>query len=365
MAGYLFALSVALCSGLFFAGSSGAAVAPCNGYASLCSKTLDRVVLAGTHNSMGAEELGWSAPNQTWSIPSQLQRGVRAFLIDTYYGRPVQSNGTTVVEDVGRTEGSETGAPVYLCHYRCTLGASLLEDVLAEVRQFLEDNPREVLVFVNEDYVTGGDFAEAVEDSGLIDFTYRRPLTGSWPTLAEMIGSGDRVLFLAQSDTGGVPWYHRAYDGPMMETPYSFSDLEIDELTSPALQEESCRVNRGGSQAGLFLMNHWILGNNVVPVKGLAGVVNAKSVLVERARACERARGRLPTILAVDFFGIGDVLGAVRDLNGVTATKPRLTPSQIRSRARTACKRKQGRARATCIKKQTARLQRQNSSSRT
>lgn len=359
MAGHLLGLSIALAFGLAVATPAGA-TAPCNGYTALCSKTFDQVVLAGTHNSMGAEELGWNAPNQTYSIPSQLERGARAFLIDTHYGRPTQVNGSTVVQTIGRSEGSEAGDAVYLCHYSCTGGASLLQEVFADVRQFLVENPREVLVFVNEDYVSAGDFAKAVEDSGLIDYTYRRPLGGTWPTLAEMIASKDQVLFLAQDDAGNVPWLHRAYDGPMMETPYSFSDLQIDQLTSPALLEESCRVNRGGSQAGLFLMNHWVLGNNVVPVKPLAQVVNAKSAVVNRARACEQLRGRLPTILAVDFFGTGDVLGAVRELNGVMNTGPRLTPAQIRRKARSLCRKKKSRARTTCIKRQTARLKRVN-----
>lgn len=363
MAAGLLGLVVSLVTGPVVVGASGA-TAPCNGHAALCSKTLDRVVMAGTHNSMGAEELGWNAPNQTYSIPGQLERGVRAFLIDTYYGQQVGWDDNPIVQTVDKNEGSQTGAPVYLCHYSCTGGASLLEEVFADVRAFLEANPREVLVFINEDYVTGDDFAEVVEDSGLIDFAYRRPLDGTWPTLAEMIASKDQVLFLGQDDIGSAPWYHRAYDGPMMETPYSFSDLEIDQLTSPDLLDDSCRENRGGGGAGLFLMNHWVLGNNVVPVKRLAGVVNQKSVLVNRARACQRLRGRLPTILAVDFFGTGDVLGAVRELNGLTPTRPRLTPTQIRNRARAACRKKKGRAKATCIKRQTARLKRLNAASR-
>jgi hypothetical protein len=360
---HLLGLGVAVIAGLILAAPSGAAVAPCNGHPGLCSRTLDRVVLPGTHNSMGAEELGWSAPNQTFSIPGQLERGARAFLIDTYYGRPVQSNGTTVVQTVDKSEGVETGAPVYLCHYNCTGGASLLEDVFTEIRQFLEENPREVLVFINEDYVGADDFAEVVEASGLIDYTYQRPLDGTWPTLAEMIASRDQVLFLAGDDIGDVPWYHRAYDGPMRETPYTFNaygEADTALLTSPDLLPDSCRPNRGGNTGGLFLMNHWILGSGVLPIKEFAEVVNTKSALVNRARACEEIRGKLPTILAVDFFGTGDVVGAARELNGLAVDRPRLTPAQIRTKARSLCKRKKGRARTSCIKKQTARLTRLN-----
>jgi hypothetical protein len=87
--------------------------------------------------------------------------------------------------------------------------------------------------------------------------------------------------------------------------------------------------------------------------------VNRKSVLVERARVCKEVRGKMPTILAVDFFGTGDVTGAALALNGLKPLK-RLTAAQIRKKARALCKRKRGRARKACIRKQTARLKRQN-----
>jgi hypothetical protein len=48
-----------------------------------------------------------------------------------------------------------------------------------------------------------------------------------------------------------------------------------------------------------------------------AEVVNQKDVIVKRARQCRRERGMTPNIFAVDFAGIGDVVGAVRELNGL------------------------------------------------
>ena len=340
-----------------------AAAAPCNGHPALCSRTLDRVVLPGTHNSMSAEELGWNLPNQTYAIPGQLERGARAFLIDTYYGRLNPMDGT--IENLGKAEGAAAGAKIYLCHVSCDGGATGLTEVFGRIDGFLDANPREILVFINEDNVTAGDFAAAVEESGLIDHIYEESLD-RWPTLGEMIRTGGRVLFLAQSDAGSVPWYHRAYDGLMLETPYTFnfySETDYAQLTDPDRLDESCRPNRDNGIGGLFLMNHWMLANAVTPLKSVAEVVNRKSVLVRRARACERVRGKLPTILAVDFFGTGDVTGAARELNGLT-TRPRLTPAQIRRKARALCKRKRGRAKRVCIKRQTARLNRANAALR-
>ncbi|MGA1212915.1 MAG: hypothetical protein ACO3ZZ_04205 [Solirubrobacterales bacterium] len=350
--------ALALLAGVAVPSTAGAAKKPCNGHPGLCAKTLNRVVLPGTHNSMSAEALDWNLPNQTYGIPGQLARGARAFLIDTYYGR---QNPDGTVEDLSKAEGSESGAKIYLCHASCGGGASGLIEVFRQVRQFLVRNPREVLVFVNEDYVEADDFAAAVEESGLIDQVYEGPLD-RWPTLNEMILRNDRVLFLAQSDAGEVPWYHRAYDGLMRETPYTFNayvDSDTDLLIDPGNLVESCQPNRGGNVGGLFLMNHWILGSGVTPLRKFARVVNRKSVLVERARVCKEVRGKMPTILAVDFFGTGDVTGAALALNGLKPLR-RLTPAQIRRKARALCKRKRGRARKACIRKQTARLKKQN-----
>ncbi len=44
--------------------------------------------------------------------------------------------------------------------------------------------------------------------------------------------------------------------------------------------------------------------------------MNAHDFVVDRARECEKARGRLPNFVAVDFYSIGDVVGAVDTLNG-------------------------------------------------
>lgn len=338
---------------------AGAETARCNGHAALCSRTLDQVVLPGTHNSMSAEELGWNLPNQTYPIPGQLARGARAFLIDTFYGRPAAT--ASGIENVPEAEGAQAGLDLYLCHVSCGGGASDLIEVFGQVDEFLDANPGEVLVFVNEDRVAPVDFAAAVEESGLIDHVYGEPLD-RWPTLGEMVETGGRVLFLAQDDAGTVPWYHRAYDGPMRETPYTFNfydETDYAQLTDPARLEESCQPGRGENTGGLFLMNHWMLGSAAIPLKSIAEVVNRKSVLVNRARACEKVRGKLPTILAVDFFGTGDVTGAARELNGLTPM-PRLTPAQIRRRARALCKRKRGRAKKACIRRQTARLQKAN-----
>ncbi len=322
-------LTILLAFGLLVAlgaqpASAEARQKPCNGSVDLCDRPFNQVTLPGTHNSMSNAEQGWTKPNQDYSISKQLSLGVRAMLIDTYYGKPTP-NGK-LIEIASASERNDPGVDMYLCHAICQWGSVKLVDELSRVRDFLAANPREAMVFVNESYITPEDFARAVEQSGLIEFVYRGSTTAAWPTLGQMIDSGQRVVMLSEGSPGDVPWYHKAYDGTMQETPYDWPAMNhpsgIQMLTEPSLLPQSCVPHRGGTTGSLFLMNHWVSGNateTVTPDPGAAAVVNQRSVVVNRARACEQSRGLKPTILAVDFFGAGDVIGAARELNGIVA----------------------------------------------
>jgi hypothetical protein len=295
---------------------ASAADEPCNGYPELCDRPLGQVVLPGTHNSMSAAELGWALPNQTYSISNQLNQGVRALLFDTHYGE-AGMNGT--VTNISKGDGRITHAQTFMCHEYCQLGSVDLTEELGRIADFLAANPREVLMFINQDGISPEDYATAVTDSGLLPYVYQGSAT-SFPTLREMIDSGQRVVMLAEQEAGGVPWYHLAYGGSVMETPYSFAEPaegdSTEKLTDPAMLDESCAPNRGQDGSPLFLMNHWIT-TGVTPQPARAAIVNAREAVVTRAKACEARRGKLPSIVAVDFFGQGDLIGAVKDLNGI------------------------------------------------
>ena len=70
-------------------------------------------------------------------------------------------------------------------------------------------------------------------------------------------------------------------------------------------------------------MNHWVT-TDPLPRPSDAAKVNAREPLLRRARVCERVRGQLPNLIAVNFFGQGDLFEVVDELNGVGYTS-RLT----------------------------------------
>jgi hypothetical protein len=303
-------------------------IGACNGHAALCDRRIEAVSFPATHNAMSNTAIAdWMFPQQQEGIGKQLRDGVRALLIDVHYGfpggsriktdlserRPTQEALTAVLGEEGvaaalrirdRLVGVDEGhRGLYLCHGFCELGASELAPTLRAIRDFLVRRPGEVLLIVVEDYVSPGELADAFERSGLGARVYRGPSGAPWPTLRDLVESGANAVVFLESGSEGVEWLRPAFE-LIQETPYTFRKPE----------DFSCRPNRGGTTAGLFQINHWI-ETTPTPLPSNAEIVNARDVLLGRARECERERGMLPNILAVDFYRSGDLFGVVDALN--------------------------------------------------
>ena len=310
----------------------------CNGYVALCGRTLDDVSLAATHNSFASVTIPtFLFGQQDGTIADQLRFGIHGFLIDTYYGFPGRDRVLTdttslpkraaAVEELGepavkaaesirsRLGSARKGRrAIYLCHGFCELGAVPLASALSDLRTFMAENPGEVIMIINQDEgVRPDDIARAFEQAGLGDMIYRGSL-GPFPTLGQMVQSGQRLVVMAENDAGKVPWYHPAYAKALQETPFRFRSAAA--LTDPAVVADTCRPNRGLASAPLFLINNWV-DTTPVPRPSKAAAVNAYDTLLNRARTCERIRHRVANLVAVDFYRDGDVLGVVRTLNGI------------------------------------------------
>lgn len=309
----IFMLLIGLIGLLALAPTAGAAAPRCNGEKYLCDEPFDQVILPGTHNAMSSAELDWRIPNQTPPIPGQLEGGIRALLIDTHYGR-LQPDGTVRTDDDGKVKTGKRGT--YLCHVACEIGASRLAPVLRQIRKFIRANPDNVLLIESEDYIRAKDFNRALRRSGLMRHVYRGG-TSPWPTLSQMIRKQRQVVMLSDNFGGRYPWFHEAYDNLLQETPYAFN--RPSKITKPRNWRESCQPNRGGTTGSLFLMNHWSPSTPPPePDYEKSSRVNARQVIVGRALACRDARGRYPSIIAVDQSTAGKdggVIGATRKLN--------------------------------------------------
>jgi hypothetical protein len=312
------------------------AVMKCNGFAELCDRRLDQVAFAGSHNSMSAAlDPGWLFAENLTGIPSQLDYGVRAFLVKTHYAIPtglsvggadlvvtdkaaeIAYNEPAEVEElspeaVARAQQLEATVPddpkargVYLCHVYCSLGATKFSTTLDEIKRFLDRNPNEVIILFIGDYVSPVDTATEVGKAGLIDRVWTYDTNAPPPTLREMITARRNLLVLSEHAGGDPPWYTKGY-GIFQDTPYTFA----------APSDFSCAPNRGPANAPLFEINHFIT-NKKPPSVEEAKQVNSYDVLMGRVRQCMAERQLFPTIVAVNFFHQGDLVKVVDDLNGV------------------------------------------------
>lgn len=309
----------------------------CNGSEELCDRRLSDVTLPATHNSESSAQALFLNPNHGIDIRSQLELGVRGLLIDAYLGQ--RNDQGTVRTDLApkaveaaeakigpeglaaaqRLAGSVAFGPVqgdkelFLCHVVCELGAVDAGSAFREIRDWMDLNPREVLVIIIEDAAPTADIKRGLEQSGLAELASAEPIDErtSAPTLRALIESGRRLIVAAEEkgDAGG--WYRRAFD-LFQETPYGFTS------TSQLKLADSCVANRGGTGQPLFLMNHWV--ESYPPRPRDASVVNEREFITRRARKCEDSRDAVPTLIAVDFVERGDLIGAVDELNGLAQT---------------------------------------------
>jgi hypothetical protein len=302
----------------------------CNGSAQLCPRGYDEVSYVTTHNAMSAaDQPGWFLAEQPHALTRQLDGGARAVMIDVWRAQPageyVSSLSVNLTE--GRAEleesfepevidaalrvvesliGPPTGPPdLFMCHGLCEIGATELEPTLGSLRVWLDTNPDEVVTVIVENHVPAADVAAAFVDAGLEPYLHTP--TDSWPSLAEMITSGRRLVVMTEEGSGGdaAPWLRNAFD-LTQDTPYTF----------PTAADFSCERNRGGPDAPLLLVNHWLSGFDSIVTA--AQQVNVADVLGERVSQCQRERGMLPNFVGVNYYDIGDVVDVVDDLNGVS-----------------------------------------------
>jgi len=289
----------------------------CNGHAELCDRPVNEVAYATTHNAMSIANYGWMWPSHDGTVSTQLNAGVRGFLIDSHYwddqawiesqldalppDLQTSVQGILDLVELSKEDGN------YLCHMMCGLGSTELEDTLTEMRFFLNGHPNEVIIMVFEDLVTPADTEEAFAETGLDAFVYTHKPGEPWPTLREMIEADKRVLVMAESEGPPPDWYLHAWDYTE-ETPYAFSELAD-------FDETSCQPNRGDTGKPFFLLNHWI--TRASPSRVDAAVLNDYDYLLERAQRCAEERGQIPNLVGVNFYLNGDVFDVVDELNGV------------------------------------------------
>ncbi len=327
MAAILGVLVLGVASGC---GSAGSKPSSCEGLRTLCSRRLDAVFFAGTHNSYAAaDEPGWHFANQTYPIPRQLDDGIRALLIDVHYGVSDAATGRVrtdfAAEGADRNKVAKQAPPqalrvadsvaggiglgklhgepqLYLCHTLCELGAEPLARELAAIGTFLARHPRQVVILIVEDYPPAAAIAGAFADAGLTKYVATLKRDAPMPTLGELLGSDRRLLVFAENHGGTPAWYMPA-----------FSFIQDTPLGALHPGQLSCRRFRGEASSPLLLINHWI--PPFPPNAALNAQIGRAAVLRGRIEHCARQRRRSGAITAVDVYQRTAVVDVTRRLN--------------------------------------------------
>lgn len=270
---------------------------------------MDSIVWASTHNSMSSMADGWVTPNHYFGIDAQLAAGVRTLMIDIW--------NSTVAGSTSKVE-----IP-HMCHAVCALGKKPLVDEFRVMERFLRGNTTEVLMLVIEQYSNTKDILAIMATTGLDKYAWTpsgSPTDASfaWPTLQALIDTGKRLIVFTDTKKtnkisfGIVPaWYLYQFDY-MYETNYAVSDKA----------SFTCQIGRGSDtniaimKRKMTLLNHFI--TNPVASPMLATDANQKDLITKRVADCKKtwaANARIPNLVAVDFWSVGNFLQTIDDIN--------------------------------------------------
>lgn len=268
---------------------------PCNGHPELCKKRFNEVVYPSTHNAFNAgraKHQRFTYPNQKYDIPTQLQDGVRGFMIDIHYYN-------------GPCKKTKAKHEVLVFHAYAVLGYEPLQKVLKYYKDFLDTHPREVITVMCESYITKEDMESEVTKAGLLPYVLTQPKGAPWPTLQQMIDSNRRLVFFTDNVPTTIGWHHKAHEY-YMENPY----------TNHSYRKYNCDLMGGmDTTLPLWTFNHFLTGTFARRHKNK--IANSYCLLMGRAQQCMAVHHHLINFLTVDWYNKGDLFKVVDELNHV------------------------------------------------
>lgn len=145
------------------------------------NEPINFVPTIGAHNAFSSTNQGFGGDqsNQTYSITDQLRMGARFLEIDPHW-----SAGNLLVCH----NGIDPCLPAY---------TRPLANVFIEIRNWLDDNPGEVIFVKLDDHIAGQNAQlTSLISTYFADKAYKRAADpGAWPTIAQVRAAGKQVLF--------------------------------------------------------------------------------------------------------------------------------------------------------------------------
>ncbi len=242
---------------------------------------LDQTTFLTTHNAMANTDEGfWGRfPNQSYSLRSQLDQGVRGMQIDVH----------------------SYGGGVRMCHNSCWGNERTFTAGLNDIVNWLNSHPYDIVTLFLEDYTSVAELQTAVNGaSGAANLIFRpdqwNVRGNGWPTLTQMRANNKRLLILSQRsgrDSFGV-YYDRDWT---VENYWSLGSSGANQncysrWNDIPLSKEESRFVR------LHVMNHY----RDIGSEGNASADNGGKLANRVNRFCGPAARHKPNYVAVDFF---------------------------------------------------------------
>ncbi|MDI3282954.1 ricin-type beta-trefoil lectin domain protein [Polyangium sp. 15x6] len=171
----------------------------------LNNQPINALMLLSAHNAFNNQSDGYAFWEHQNSMTEQLNMGVRALMLDLHY-----VNG-----GIRLCHGQSNGAG-------CAAGDRPFYAAVEEIRNWLDANPKEIVVFALEDYVCSNGYAgdfEAAVDFFAGDLVFRPSdwtnmggtLGSNLPTLNDVIYSGKQLIMTGPNSCNGWVWTSNQY----------------------------------------------------------------------------------------------------------------------------------------------------------
>mmetsp|Transcript_8005 Transcript_8005/g.11426 ORF Transcript_8005/g.11426 Transcript_8005/m.11426 type:complete len:487 (-) Transcript_8005:405-1865(-) len=285
----------------------------CNGLSTNCDLTINEALFAMLHNANHHQ-----SPSSNHELPLEMSllAGFRALHLNLC----LCDNQLT------------------LCNSFCNVGRRDLDEVLTSIYDFLDVNINEILIIKLElkDVFTSTANANGVDNTqgnaqnidmfqfidslqeipGMVSLLYSHNNNdNSWPTMETLLSQNKRIILFKH---GGK----LCANGHCPDTIHEWHHFTVEskrKLNINSIQEfnTTCKLNEDINSSQIFYeMNHFLSPN---PSIDDADFLNSMDFVSQRIHACESITNLIPNFLNVDFWGRGEVLEAVHEINSQRA----------------------------------------------
>jgi hypothetical protein len=299
----------------------------CNGQ-DICNRKYGEVTFPATHNSYAVDCMGdkgtdyvdfchWAnmaagagslnildvTTNHEKGLRSQWKRGIRGFLIDTYEVGP---NKDTISKAKARVGLSPQASAIKLCHADCALGQVDAIKWFKELKRLMASSPNDIVtLWIEDGKVKRHQTREVLRKAGFKKWWDVHKKVTSKPSqsirsqkIADLISDGNQLVVAFQSGKGAQQnsWVLR-----------NQGDLH---------KQARCKLGGGNiSPNNLYVMNQFMSIHAGTPSRDMSILANMKANVHKRLCMCEGYAGVKPSLVTVDHFQVGDVVGATKEFN--------------------------------------------------